>query len=77
LLTEAKEPETPCLALSPNAAAAACSISLRTISAWLKNEGLPHVRLNRRILIPVDGLRRWLEQKSIVSTKPLDDSNPL
>jgi excisionase family DNA binding protein len=48
------------LALRPPEAARALGVSERTLRALLPR--LPHVRAGGAVLIPVDALRRWLEE---------------
>lgn len=52
--------ETPCLALRPRDAAVALGIGERLL--WSKtNAGeIPHVRIGRAVLYPVESLRQWL-----------------
>jgi excisionase family DNA binding protein len=50
------------LALRPAEAAEALGISERTLRALLPE--LPHVRTGGVVLLPVDGLRRWLDEKT-------------
>jgi hypothetical protein len=50
------------LALRPREAAAALGISERTLRANLPR--LPHVRLDGAVLVPVEPLRRWLEERA-------------
>jgi excisionase family DNA binding protein len=50
------------LALRPREAADALGVSLRTLRRMLHE--LPHVRRAGAVLIPVDGLRRWLEAQA-------------
>jgi excisionase family DNA binding protein len=57
------------LALRPRAAAAALGISERTLWAWTQSGGVPHLRIGKAILYPVDGLRRWLDGQSTSSAK--------
>ena len=52
----------PRLALRPNEAARALGVSERTLRQMLPE--LPHVRLGRRVVIPVDLLREWLNSRS-------------
>jgi hypothetical protein len=56
---------TPALALRPRDAARELSISERLLWEWTRSEGLPHVRIGAVVLYPVDGLRQWLNEKSI------------
>jgi excisionase family DNA binding protein len=48
------------LALNPREAARALGVSARTLWAWTKAELVPHVRIGRKILYPIDELKRWL-----------------
>ena len=50
------------LALSPKEAAAALGVSEGLVRKWLPE--LPHVHLGERVLIPVDQLKRWLQERS-------------
>ena len=67
-MTPPSKPETPevrladRLALRPREAAAVLGISERTLRKILP--GLPHVRLDGAVLIPVDLLRRWLDERA-------------
>lgn len=54
----------PCLALRPREAARAIGVSERTLWDWTKRGLVPHVRLNKAILYPVDALRRWLDEQA-------------
>jgi len=45
-------------------AAAALGISLPTFYELSSRADFPAVRVGRRVLIPVDGLRAWLEKES-------------
>ena len=54
------EPETPCLAMRPREAAKALSISERLLWEHTERGTIPHIRLGRAILYPVDSLRDWL-----------------
>ena len=53
----------PRLALRPREAAQALGISKRL--PWtLTNQGdVPHLRLGRTVVYPVDALRKWLDQR--------------
>lgn len=31
----------------------------------IHKEGFPSVRIGRRIVIPIDGLKRWLEEQAV------------
>lgn len=52
------------LAMRPRAAAHALGISERLLWDWTRSEGLPHVRIGNVVLYPVDGVRRWLDERS-------------
>ena len=49
------------LALRPSEAAEVLGISERTFRSILLT--LPHLRIGGRVVVPVDGLRRWLEDE--------------
>lgn len=54
----------PALALRPREAAKVLSISERTLWTLTNRREIPHLRLGRAILYPVDGLRSWLAGQS-------------
>ena len=58
------EPETPCLAMRPREAAKALGISERLLWEWTDRGVVPHVRLGKAILYPVDSLRDWLQKQA-------------
>ena len=58
------EPETPCLAMRPREAAKALGISERLLWDWTNKGVVPHVRLGKAILYPVDSLREWLKREA-------------
>jgi hypothetical protein len=61
------EAAIPCLALRPRSAARALDMSERKlweITADLTSR-VPHVRLGKMILYPVDDLRRWLSERAM------------
>ena len=45
-------------------AAAALGVSLPTFYELSNRAGFPVVRVGRPVLVPVDGLRAWLEKES-------------
>jgi excisionase family DNA binding protein len=49
------------LSLRPRQAAKAIGVSERTLWTWTHNGEVPHIRMGKAILYPVDALRRWLE----------------
>jgi excisionase family DNA binding protein len=50
------------LALRPKEAAAVLGLSERALRALLPS--LPHIRAGGAVLIPVEALRRWLEEQA-------------
>lgn len=56
--------EAPALALRPREAAKALGVSERTLWAWTAAGDVPHVRMGKTILYPVDSLRRWLDKRT-------------
>jgi len=58
------EPETPCLAMRTREAAKALGISERLLWEWTNRGIIPHIRLGKAILYPVDSLRDWLKQQA-------------
>jgi len=62
--TKKPEPETPCLAMRPREAAKALGISERLLWDWTDRGEVPHVRIGKAILYPVDVLRRWLDEQA-------------
>lgn len=39
------------------------SLSVPTIRRYMRSEGLPHFRINRRILIDIGEFDRWMEER--------------
>jgi len=58
------KPETPCLAMRPREAAASLGISERLLWEWTDRGVVPHIRLGKAILYPVDSLRDWLKRQA-------------
>jgi len=56
--------DVPRLALSFEEAAKSLSLSERTLRRLMQGDGIPHFRAAGRVLFPVDGLRRWVAEKS-------------
>jgi excisionase family DNA binding protein len=52
------------LALRPREAAKALGVSERSLWEWTHRGDVPHVRIGRTILYPVDGLRAWLNRQA-------------
>jgi excisionase family DNA binding protein len=40
------------------------NISARTVWTLTKAGGVPHLRIGRRVLYPVDALRRWADERT-------------
>jgi excisionase family DNA binding protein len=58
------------LALRPKEAAAVLGLSERAFRSLLPS--LPHVRAGGAVLIPIEALRRWLEEQTRVETSRVD-----
>ena len=56
------EPQTPCLAMRAREAAKALGISERLLWDWTDRGVVPHIRLGKAVLYPVDALREWLQR---------------
>ena len=52
------------LAYSSKEAAAALGVSLPTFYDLSNRADFPAIRVGRRVLVPVDGLRAWLKKES-------------
>lgn len=52
------------LALRPREAAKALGVSERSLWEWTHRGDVPHVRIGRTILYPVDALRDWLRRRA-------------
>lgn len=52
------------LCYSPMELQAALGLSRSTVYALLHRADFPAVKIGRRIVVPVDGLRAWLAQQS-------------
>ncbi|MSR59847.1 MAG: DNA-binding protein [Planctomycetaceae bacterium] len=52
------------LALRPREAAKALGVSERSLWEWTHRGDVPHVRIGRTILYPVDALRDWLNRRA-------------
>lgn len=53
----------PRVLLRDRDAAAALSVSVRTLYEWRQREGLPFVRVGRAIRYPVAELERWASER--------------
>lgn len=58
----------PRVALSVAEAAKALSLSDRTITSMIAKGEIPVVRIGKRRLIPVDGLREWIASRTTTPT---------
>jgi len=58
------KPETPYLSMRAREAAKALGISERLLWEWTDRGIVPHVRLGKRIVYPVDSLRDWLTRQA-------------
>lgn len=58
------------LALSPKEAAKALGVSERHLRNLLPE--LPHVHLGNRVVIPIEALRRWLEEQTRIEHSRID-----
>jgi excisionase family DNA binding protein len=52
------------LAYNSKEAAAALGVSLPTFYELSNRDDFPVVRVGRRVLVPVEGLRAWLEKEA-------------
>jgi len=55
---------TPRLALRPKEACVALSIGPRLLWTLTNQNLVPHVRMGRAVVYPVDELRRWLSEQA-------------
>lgn len=53
------------LSLRPREAAKAIGISERSLWTLTKANEVPHTRLGKSVLYPVDALRKWLEARAM------------
>ena len=51
------------IAVSVEEAAKLLGVSKPTVYSMIRGEGLPHIKLNRRTVIPVDRLREWVNER--------------
>ncbi len=52
------------IAVSVEEAAKLLGVSKPTVYSMIRGGGLPHLSLNRRTLIPVEGLREWVNERA-------------
>lgn len=45
-------------------AAQAANVSIPTLYAWAKTAGFPVVRVGRKLVVPIDAFKRWLEEQA-------------
>ncbi len=62
--TTDEENATPQLALRPKDATKALGIGSRLLWSMTNRGEIPHVRLGRAVVYPVDELRRWLSEQA-------------
>jgi len=74
-LSSKAEPETPCLAMRPREAAKALGISERLLWDWTNRGEIPHIRIGKAILYPVDVLRRWLDGQAATGKEVSNDTH--
>jgi excisionase family DNA binding protein len=63
---------SPNLSLRPREAAKALGVSERLLWQWTHHGDIPHVRIGRTILYPVDSLRDWLTRQADVAKRSDD-----
>ncbi len=51
------------LALRPGEAARALGVSDRTLRKWMRDEGLPYLRVGGAVLIPRAQLEKWMAER--------------
>ena len=54
----------PCLALRPKEAARAIGIGERKLWSLTNADQIPHIRIGRAVVYPVDALRQWLADQA-------------
>ena len=57
-------PEPPRLALSKSEAAASLGIGTTALHDLIRAGEIPTVRIGARVIVPTDGLREWLRERS-------------
>ncbi|MCC6127396.1 MAG: helix-turn-helix domain-containing protein [Pirellulales bacterium] len=63
------------LALRPREAAKALGVSEKTLWTWTHDNAIPHIRMGRAILYPVDALRRWMDSKTAENSQTGEGGN--
>ncbi len=61
------------LAVGSQDAAELISISVRHLWSLTKKNQVPHVRLGKRIIYPVEALNQWLVELAMKSLQPAQD----
>ena len=56
--------------LKVSEAAAMLKVSERTLWSWARSGLIPHVRVGRVVLYPVDALKDWLRERAEASLRP-------
>jgi predicted DNA-binding transcriptional regulator AlpA len=74
-LSSKTQPETPCLAMRPRETAKALGISERLLWDWTNRGEVPHIRVGKAILYPVDVLRRWLDEQAAAGKEVPNDTH--
>lgn len=52
------------LVFTTKEAANEAKVSMPTMYKWIHQKGFPAIRAGRKILIPVDAFKRWLEEEA-------------
>ncbi|MCL5281435.1 MAG: helix-turn-helix domain-containing protein [Planctomycetes bacterium] len=61
--------------MRPREAAKALGISERLLWEWTNRGEVPHVRVGKAILYPVDVLRRWLDEQAATGKEVPNDTH--
>ncbi len=61
------------VALRPREVAAALGVSDRVLRQWMRDEGLPYVRLGGAVMIRVSSLERWLADREVVDADRVEE----
>lgn len=64
----------PNLALRPRDAATALGVSERLLWQWTHDGTIPHLRVGRTILYPIDALQAWLTRQAEAAKGGNDDN---
>ena len=60
----------PRLALTIPEAARSIGISVRSLWTKINMKEIPHLRIGRRVVVPVDLLRKWLDEQVNFEEQP-------